>query len=223
MIVLTLARKPLIGSVAANALKHGVGGINIDGCRVVAGQDYLEAGWFQGPRFTAPDMGYMGSHQTRPWVQRAIEAGLPVKESRPSTGRWPANLILYHLPGCRCVGERQVSTSDPRRADGSVHSGLGGHGIYGGAHGVKIPRNYADVSGHENIPAWNCQSGCPVCNLDHQSGVSVSTGGRVGNAKGAFSGLGPTGFTLEYQRGDPGFGDTGGASRFFKQVQGDGK
>jgi len=29
-----LARKPLIGTVAANVLEHGTGAINIDGCRV---------------------------------------------------------------------------------------------------------------------------------------------------------------------------------------------
>ena len=35
MIVITVARKPLSeGSVAANVLKHGTGGLNIDGCRV---------------------------------------------------------------------------------------------------------------------------------------------------------------------------------------------
>lgn len=31
---LVLARKPLIGTVAANVLAHGTGGLNIDGCRV---------------------------------------------------------------------------------------------------------------------------------------------------------------------------------------------
>lgn len=30
-----LVRKPLIGTVAANVLEHGTGGINVDGCRVV--------------------------------------------------------------------------------------------------------------------------------------------------------------------------------------------
>jgi hypothetical protein len=29
-----MARKPLIGTVAANFEKHGTGGLNIDGCRV---------------------------------------------------------------------------------------------------------------------------------------------------------------------------------------------
>jgi site-specific DNA-methyltransferase (adenine-specific) len=33
-----LARKPLIGTVAANVLEHGTGAINIDGCRVEGGE-----------------------------------------------------------------------------------------------------------------------------------------------------------------------------------------
>jgi len=34
---LTIARKPLIGTVAKNVLKHGTGALNIDGCRVHSG------------------------------------------------------------------------------------------------------------------------------------------------------------------------------------------
>ena len=33
MIIITVARKPLEGTVARNALKHGTGGINIDAVR----------------------------------------------------------------------------------------------------------------------------------------------------------------------------------------------
>lgn len=35
---IVLARKPLIGTVAANVLEHGTGAINIDGCRVAPGE-----------------------------------------------------------------------------------------------------------------------------------------------------------------------------------------
>jgi hypothetical protein len=37
---IVLARKPLVGTVANNVLVHGVGGINIDGCRVGYSDDY---------------------------------------------------------------------------------------------------------------------------------------------------------------------------------------
>jgi hypothetical protein len=36
---ITVARKPLIGTVAANVLEHGTGALNIDGCRVPIDQD----------------------------------------------------------------------------------------------------------------------------------------------------------------------------------------
>lgn len=36
---IVLARKPLIGTVVENILKHGVGGINIDGCRIASDEE----------------------------------------------------------------------------------------------------------------------------------------------------------------------------------------
>lgn len=38
---IVLARKPLIGTVAANVLEHGTGAINIDGCRIDSGEEDL--------------------------------------------------------------------------------------------------------------------------------------------------------------------------------------
>ena len=49
--------------------------------------------------------------------------------------------------------------------------------------------------------------------IDKQSGVSKSAGGRIGNKDGALNRLGKTGFTHEYEKGNPGFGDVGGASK----------
>lgn len=48
--------------------------------------------------------------------------------------------------------------------------------------------------------------------LDEQSGESVSTGGRIG--KKAKSNI-DFGLSGKYEKGDPGFNDSGGASRFF--------
>lgn len=74
---IVLARKPLIGTVAANVLAHGTGALNIDGCRVegVAG------------RPAPPNSGYDG---------RMYGAGLGEhREVSPphSAGRWPANVM----------------------------------------------------------------------------------------------------------------------------------
>ena len=69
------------------------------------------------------------------------------------------------------------------------------------------------------IKDWACVEGCPVKELDQQSGVSKSTGGRIGNKGGAYSHLGETGFKDNAIKGDPGFGGTVGASRYFKQFK----
>jgi len=71
---ITVARKPLVGTVAANVLAHGTGGLNIDGCRVGVGDDRVGGGLAK-ERF-----GINGMPQT----------------SRPVGGRWPANLILTY-------------------------------------------------------------------------------------------------------------------------------
>lgn len=71
-----LARKPIVGTVAANVLKHGTGALNIDGCRVDAE-----------PRVQPSSGSYEGLGGTSGF---AISA----RESRPTDlGRWPANVL----------------------------------------------------------------------------------------------------------------------------------
>lgn len=73
-----LFRKPLSGTVAENVLKHGTGGINIDGCRI--GDDVV--GW------SGAEGGSDDSTQSKGRNYRMSEG-----EARPVTGRWPANFI----------------------------------------------------------------------------------------------------------------------------------
>jgi DNA modification methylase len=68
---ITVARKPFKGTVAANVLAHGTGGLNVDGCRV--GTEVLPE-----QRAGQAQLG-------------TFERGEMVTPER--TGRWPANLI----------------------------------------------------------------------------------------------------------------------------------
>lgn len=72
-----MARKPLIGTVAANVLAHGTGGLNIDGCRV--------EGTPAPTRFDPAKHGHEG------WRMNATGAECAANAS--PLGRWPANLI----------------------------------------------------------------------------------------------------------------------------------
>jgi hypothetical protein len=69
---ITMARKPLAGTVAGNVLEHGTGALNVDGCRV----GLREARQLN----RAGSIGYGGSEP-----QGIVEDG--------GMGRWPANLI----------------------------------------------------------------------------------------------------------------------------------
>jgi hypothetical protein len=82
-----LIRKPLSEkTVAANVLKHGTGGINIDGCRIGIGSG-------DGKNFRSANGQSNG---------KFFADGSPkcVAEQH-SLGRFPANLVLSHDEGCR--------------------------------------------------------------------------------------------------------------------------
>jgi DNA modification methylase len=71
---ITVARKPLMGTVAENVLEHGTGGLNIDGCRVVTNDNL---GRVNNPTAT------WGTYGSGPNKAAFGEV----------SGRWPANLI----------------------------------------------------------------------------------------------------------------------------------
>jgi hypothetical protein len=73
---IVVARKPLIGTVAENVLAYGVGGLNIDGCRVeVAAGDYAKGG------------------QNNTLAFRTSPTGKQARTEQHEAGRWPANII----------------------------------------------------------------------------------------------------------------------------------
>jgi site-specific DNA-methyltransferase (adenine-specific) len=86
---ITMARKPLEGTVAANVLEHGTGAINVDGCRVGVepSPSALMCASDRVPSSCKPGE-YGDTIQNRITPERWQEA-------RPGEqlGRWPANLI----------------------------------------------------------------------------------------------------------------------------------
>ena len=79
-----LVRKPPVGSIAANVTEWGVGGVNVDGCRIEGGERAL-----MGP--------------CNPRGQGAAYGKFDHSETSVGTtdqGRWPPNVILTHSPEC---------------------------------------------------------------------------------------------------------------------------
>jgi site-specific DNA-methyltransferase (adenine-specific) len=194
-----LVRRPLAEpSVAANVLVHGTGGLNIDGCRAASGLG--------------------GDRDGEPSARRRYGQGprtfsmTPGPRNGDGRGRWPANLVLSHAEGCRRAGTSWVPTGTAVRRGGVV----GGHVYSGGrwGHQPGTPDlTYAGSDGLEAVEAWHCVNGCPVAELDRQSGVARNGSGiasaRSGGIGGGLFGDG------EADHIGGGFGDVGGASRFF--------
>ena len=82
---ITMARKPLSGTVAETVLQHGTGAINVDGCRVKIDDDdpIHKAVWTSRPsKIGLSSVGFVTSNKDGD--RRTCET---------SKGRWPANII----------------------------------------------------------------------------------------------------------------------------------
>lgn len=79
---ITVARKPLDGTVAANMLAHGVGALNINGCRV--GDEVRRSAFSSFAACHGNQLGAPGTAEARRGTRG---------EEREYVGRWPANLI----------------------------------------------------------------------------------------------------------------------------------
>jgi DNA modification methylase len=105
----TLARKPLIGTVAQNVLAHGCGCLNIDGCRVDYASDDDKGRALAGDAFKRKDTSDKG--WSRPWMadlDRVARMNAEAKQ-RAQAGRFPANLL--HDGSAEVVSLFPVTTS----------------------------------------------------------------------------------------------------------------
>ncbi len=196
-----VARKPLTGTVAANVLEHGTGALNIDACRVAG---VVQAGAGSTATFRGGDDNYVKG----------------TGRQYQSAGRWPANVVLGHHEDCAQVGERAVKATS---LSSSVGAGSGDKSkVYGQAPSV-ITTGYGDADGTETVPAWECVEDCPVRLLDEQVGPLTSGAPAVRRESGADrSGNTGAAFGAESRPAGSqmvGYGDTGGASRFFYQAK----
>jgi site-specific DNA-methyltransferase (adenine-specific) len=191
-----LARRPLSEpSVATNVERHGAGAINIDGCRVhTAGSEARQ---------------YSVRHNPGARVY-AGEGWRPQREyqGQTSAGRWPANVVLSHAPTCRLRGTRRIRAITGT-INGSWRRGKQYNGGWQGAPAEHLgePIGYG-TGGIEVIEAWECAPGCPVAELDGQSGSGRSRRGAARAAEHA-------GTAFRMTRSGTEHDDAGGASRFF--------
>lgn len=90
---ITLARKPLEGTVAANVLKWHTGAINVDACRVPTSGEKLGGGAEKDVQSDKPE-GWDRPWRNDPEAQKAHAERIRENvQKAEALGRWPANLI----------------------------------------------------------------------------------------------------------------------------------
>ena len=157
MKVAHIARKPLEGTVASNTLKYGTGSINIDGCRVASDGSHLREG-------TIARVLTLTGDEREGAAAGMFRPGASFTPTNSPLGRWPANLVLIHKPGCNPSGTRKSSGYAINRwSDGAKPFGGGAGHEYST---VKTPEMTEIV--------WDCVPGCPALSLDEQSGDVAS-------------------------------------------------
>lgn len=132
---IVVARKPLVGTVAANVLAHGTGGLNIDGCRI--GTEIV----------STHSRGNTTAFAKRPGEKLAEDGGRSTPQNRPEfvgnerSGRWPANVVLDEDAGA--ILDAQSGVTSSVRPDPVKHNNktIGGDGKYGGGRGVETARH----------------------------------------------------------------------------------
>lgn len=197
------AMKPVDGTFARNALEYGVAGLNVDGGRV--GTE---------TRVNGPASPSSASRKSRAAIGYRKDDGVgPGSQGGEVSGRFPSNLILAHLPGCRRDGTKRVAGSNAtfrNTETGSVKP----NAIYGQTNRIEEGEiGYADPDGTEEVAAWQCAEGCPVLAMDRASGELASGDLLPGHKQGGGQGYGYGSGIIRSAYG----GDSGTASRFFRQ------
>jgi DNA modification methylase len=126
---IVVARKPLVGTVAANVLEHGTGALNIDACRVGTSEELRR------PFGTPSD--HVGQLRNLPHGE--LNPGSPL-------GRWPANVVLDEDQAAELDRQSGVSRSTQGVTPALGRSG----GILGAAKprpDAGQPMGYADHGG----------------------------------------------------------------------------
>ena len=172
MRVVTIARKPCVGSMTGNVLKWDCGAINIDGTRIS----------------TTDKMSFGEDAETT------------------RDGRWPANLMLQHKPGCERVGKRVLPGY-------VINTWVDGAKPFGGGAGHEYESR---VTSDEEEDVWQCVDECVVAALDAQSGY-LRTGRVASHSDAGIHGW-KSGKDVDYADQEKG----GGASKFFCQIQHEG-
>jgi hypothetical protein len=195
--VVTVSRKACVGGTTRNVVEHHAGALNVDACRISSAKPpspTTAPGWDSINRKNA-DSGYRPSAYDQGGAQYV-----------PSDlGRWPANVVLQHRPGCKRAGTIVVPGYTINRwTDGAKPFGGGAGHPY-----------ESEEQPDEEVVVWDCADGCSVAALNE---VQTSVTG-VRSPRSQRASVGDTKWFVDDHRSREYPNETAAAARFFKQFQ----
>jgi hypothetical protein len=204
-----LFRKPFPGTLADNVLEHGTGGLNIDATRV----RHASKADFDTHKKGVDSIREKGGSRDKSWKNSSDLSGANEVQT---AGRWPANCLLEHAAGCQKVGTKEIEPHPQGPDRFQKTSG----GDFSDAYGNQLADTAPEV-----MPEWSCVDGCPVREMNEQSGDRPST--LTGRADPSASHDHPgtemnpnSTFLGERTHLSRVYADGGGAARFFTQFEG---
>ena len=160
--IITVGRKPFVGAVVDNVKDLHCGAINVDATRIKFETDGARKTTKRTPR---DDDAVWSDKNSGMKKENSLYADADPR------GRFPANLILQHIDGCKFDGFKTVKgnrkdtrpNGDGGRADKSQ---------WRFRPTDQTKRGFSDADGNEKVANWICVEGCPIAKLETQSGVS---------------------------------------------------
>lgn len=202
-----LFRVPIAeGTIVGQVLATGTGALNIDGCRIPSGGEHFRS------TVNGRGGGMLAADPREGASLGMFQADAVFEPTNHLGGRWPPNMLLVHGPGCRKSGTKKVKSGVAHEENTVTDPGFnGGWGRRDAQFG------YAGGDGLEEVPAWECELGCPTAILDNQSGILTS--GALDQSRRSAPNHEIYGAFEKYS--DPKLyeSNSGGASRFFPQFK----
>jgi site-specific DNA-methyltransferase (adenine-specific) len=196
---ITLSRAPLggNGSIAPNVRTHGTGALNVADSRIYTlgseGQDYVRRRLAAGGSI----------NRSAAWHAETEYHG------QTPDGRFPTNLLFSHHPDCEPRGPIDVAGDGHYPSSRRKSYTLGASGLNGQ---TGLNERHRST---ETVLVWSCAPGCPVAELDRQSGIRRPSGRVSGDEPSqqfGANGIYKPGWARVAT--EP-YVDRGGASRFY--------
>lgn len=160
---IVVARKPLVGTVAANVLDQGTGALNIDACRIGEG-----GGARRGP----DDVAFRG--RPNDVLGKGLDLGSPARVE--GLGRWPTNVILDEHQATELDRQSGFSKSPPITSRINIRAKS--TQVAKGAEKERVghPNGHGDEGGASRFfPVFRYEAKAPTSERPNADGVQHST------------------------------------------------